>query len=153
MMGSLAPERRTSLAGFSNVLMAEKSSACYIPSTLKNYITMGKFFSAEPTFCGMTGMMYYLPAVGGWGVVGFGAGFVLRKIGKFLLVLAGIYVATLLYLNQKGIIIITTNVDSFTRNMVSLLATRITALWTATAVSVPVLGAFTLGAVLGFRRK
>jgi len=101
----------------------------------------------------MPSIVTYLPTVGGWGIVGFGFGFALRKIGKYLVVFAGVYAATLLYLDQKGIIAIKTDLGSFTRDLSNLLATKLSALWTATAISLPVIGAFAVGALLGFRKS
>jgi len=104
----------------------------------------------------MPSIVTYLPTVGGWGIVGFGVGFALRKIGKYLVVFAGVYAATLLYLDhldQKGIIAIKTDLGSFTKDLSNLLATKLSALWTATAISLPVIGAFAVGALLGFRKS
>ena len=101
----------------------------------------------------MPSIVTYLPTVGGWGIVGFGVGFALRKIGKYLVVFAGVYAATLLYLDQKGIIAIKTDLGSFTKDLSNLLATKLSALWTATAISVPVIGAFAVGALIGFKKS
>ncbi len=100
----------------------------------------------------MSTVMSYLPIVGGWGIVGFGVGFAVKRIGKFLLVVAGAYLATLLYLNHSGFITINTDLGTLADRFAEFLTQRVGSFWTTAAVSIPVLGAFAAGMFLGARR-
>ena len=94
----------------------------------------------------------YLPEMSGWGVVGFAVGFVAKKIIKFLLILVGIYFATLFYLQQQGWITINRGLEGSVDSLGEVLLERAGAFWTAAAVSLPLVGAFGAGAYLGFRK-
>ena len=94
----------------------------------------------------------YLPEMGGWGLVGFAVGFVAKKIIKWILILVGIYFATLLYLQQQGWITINQGLDTSIDGIAKILYQRADAFWAAAAVSLPVVGAFGVGAYLGFRK-
>lgn len=99
-----------------------------------------------------TNALSMLPEVGGWGLVGFAVGFVVKKMIKWLLILVGVYFGTLLFLQQKGWITINRGLDTSIDGMAELLYQRADAFWAATAVSLPVVGAFGAGAYLGFRK-
>jgi len=94
----------------------------------------------------------YLPEMSGWGVVGFAVGFVAKKLIKILLILVGIYFATLFYLQQQGWITINQGLEGSVDSMADMLLERAGTFWTAAAVSLPLIGAFGAGAYLGFRK-
>jgi uncharacterized membrane protein (Fun14 family) len=93
-----------------------------------------------------------LPMMSGWGVVGFAVGFVTKKMLKILLIFAGVYFATLLYLQQQGWITINEGLETSVDGLGTFVYQRATDLWTVTMVSLPVLGAFGVGAILGFKK-
>ncbi len=84
--------------------------------------------------------------------MGFAVGFVAKKILKYLLIAIGIYLASLLYLQQKGWLTIRGDVDGWFQGLTSLLNERTGSLWATAGVSLPVMGAFAAGAYLGFSR-
>ena len=94
----------------------------------------------------------YLPELSGWGVVGFAVGFVAKKLLKFLLIIVGVYFASLLYLQQQGWITINQGVEGSVDSLARLIYERVGALYAAIAVSLPLVGAFGIGAYLGFRK-
>lgn len=94
----------------------------------------------------------YIPTMSGWGIVGFAVGFVAKKLVKYLLILAGIYFATLIYLQQQGWITINKGIEGSLNGLISLLYERASGVWSAASVSLPMFGAFGAGAYLGFRK-
>jgi len=99
-----------------------------------------------------TDIVSYIPTLSGWGIVGFAVGFVAKKIVKYLLILTGLYFATLIYLQQQGWISINRNIGGSVNGLIAVLYERITGLWSAASVSLPMFGAFGAGAYLGFRK-
>lgn len=93
-----------------------------------------------------------LPAMSGWGVVGFAVGFVAKKIMKYLIILAGVYFATLIYLQYEGWITINQGIEGSVDNIATLLYEQAGTVWTVVALSLPLFGAFGAGAFLGFRK-
>jgi uncharacterized membrane protein (Fun14 family) len=94
----------------------------------------------------------YLPELSGWGVVGFAVGFVAKKLLKIILIAVGIYFATLLYLQQQGLITINDGLEGSLDSLAGVLFDRAGAFWATAAISLPLVGAFGVGAYLGFRK-
>jgi len=94
----------------------------------------------------------YLPAIGGWGIVGFGVGFVAKKLFKYLLIVVGIYFGSLLYLQHRGWVSINEGFQGFVEDLGPQLVEQAEAVWSSAAFSLPVFGAFGAGAYLGFRK-
>jgi hypothetical protein len=59
---------------------------------------------------------------------------------------------TLLYLQQQGWITINEGLETSVDGLGTFVYQRATDLWTVTMVSLPVLGAFGVGAILGFKK-
>ncbi len=93
-----------------------------------------------------------LPVLGGWGVVGFAFGFVVKKILKFILIFVGVYVASLLYLQQAGWITFNGSPERLVNSITSFLAREGGKLWAGAGASLALVGAFGVGASLGFAK-
>lgn len=100
----------------------------------------------------MSALMSYIPMLGGGAIAGFSVAFVVRKLGKYLLILAGVYLASLVYLHYKGWITINASLAQAVKTLSDLVTTKLSVGWAAAAISLPVLGAFLAGAYLGATR-
>ena len=100
----------------------------------------------------MSTAMTYIPLLGSGAVVGLGVGFVVKKLGKILLILAGVYFASLVGLHYEGLITINSDLGSAVGGIASFFAQKVGTGWAAAAVSIPLLGAFAGGLYLGFSR-
>jgi uncharacterized membrane protein (Fun14 family) len=100
----------------------------------------------------MSTALSYIPLLGSGAVIGFGIGFVAKRLGKYLLILGGIYFASLLILHYQGLITIHNNLGSTLSGTVDFFTQKIGTGLTAAAVTIPLLGAFAVGLYLGVRR-
>jgi len=100
----------------------------------------------------MSTALTYIPLLGSGAVVGFGIGFVAKRLGKYLLILGGIYFVSLLALHYQGLITIHNNLGSTLSGIADFFTQRIGTGLTAAAVSLPLIGAFAVGLYLGVRR-
>ncbi len=97
-------------------------------------------------------MFSHLPSIGGWGIIGFATGFVAKKLMKYLLIVMGIYCASLIYLQQQGFVEINRDLGRSADEIVALLFQQVESYWSTAVVSLSVFGAFGAGAYLGFRK-
>ncbi len=111
----------------------------------KDYYVLPAFFEPMPLDIASS-----LPIVGGWGVVGFAFGFVVKKILKYLLIFVGIYVASLLYLQHAGWITFNGSPEGLVDGFAGFLTREGAKVWAAVGASLPLMGAFGVGASLGF---
>ena len=100
----------------------------------------------------MSTALSYIPLLGSGAVIGFGIGFVAKRLGKYLLILGSIYVVSLLALHYQGLITIHNNLGSTLSGTVDFFTQKIGANLTAAAVAIPLFGAFAVGLYLGIRR-
>ncbi len=100
----------------------------------------------------MSTAMTYIPLLGSGAVVGLGVGFVARKLGKILLIFAGVYFASLVALHYQGLITINNNLGATFGSIADFFAQKVGTGWAAAAVSLPIFGAFAAGLYLGFSR-
>ena len=84
--------------------------------------------------------------------MGFAFGFVVKKILKYLLIFVGIYVASLLYLQHAGWITFNGSPEGLVNGLVGFLTREGGKLWSAVGTSLPLMGAFGVGASLGFAK-
>ena len=100
----------------------------------------------------MSTVFSYIPLLGSGAVIGFGIGFVAKRLGKYLLIIGGIYFAGLLVLHYQGLITIHNNLGSTLSGITDFFTQKIGTGLTAAAVSIPLLGAFAVGLYIGIRR-
>jgi uncharacterized membrane protein (Fun14 family) len=100
----------------------------------------------------MPTVLSYIPIVSSGAVLGLGVGFAAKKIGKYLVIVAGAYFATLLTLQYLGWITINRSLGGTVNSIVDFLTQRIGTAWAAATVALPVVGAFAAGLFLGIRR-
>ena len=88
---------------------------------------------------------------GAGGIGGFIVGFAIKKISKLLAILAGIFIAFLLYLATQGIIAV--NYEALWNALESFLAfAKESAIWLIGFISLlPFMGSFIAGLILGFK--
>ena len=100
----------------------------------------------------MSTVLSYIPILGSGAVIGFGIGFVAKRLGKYLLIFGAIYFVSLLALHYQGLITIHNNLGSTLSGISEFFTQRVGTGLTAAAVSIPLLGAFAVGLYLGVRR-
>lgn len=101
----------------------------------------------------MSAVMSYLPVMSGGAILGFGVGLAAKKIGKYLLMFAGVYFASLIYLQYQGLITINSNLGDSVNGIVGFFGQRIDTVWAAAAISLPAIGAFAAGLYFGTRKS
>ena len=100
----------------------------------------------------MSTAITYIPLLGSGAVVGLGVGFVVKKLGKILLIFAGLYFVSLLALHHQGLITIHSDLGATFGSIAGFFAQKVGTGWAAAAVSLPLLGAFAGGLYLGLSR-
>jgi uncharacterized membrane protein (Fun14 family) len=95
------------------------------------------------------GFSPFLTTFGFGGLVGFLIGFVIKKIFKILAVVAGIFLAALMYLEQQGIVNI--NWDKLNVAYHGVLST-VTVLPVTTNLGIPLTGSMATGFAIGFMK-
>jgi len=90
--------------------------------------------------------------LGGGAIAGFSAAFVIKRLGKYLLVVVGVYFASLLYLHHEGWITINATFSEMVNYVSDLVTAQLSLGRALLAVSLPILGAFLAGAYIGATR-
>ena len=127
------------------------NSNIYSPFVQKRYRELRNIINQVLRFRDMLSQLFEgvsYGSIGMWAMAGFATGFVAKKIGKYLMIAAGLYVASLLYLQDHGFITINRSLGSLFGGIVSAASSRADAVWAA-ATALPVVGAFGAGAYVG----
>lgn len=91
--------------------------------------------------------------IGVGGILGFSTGYAIKKIAKFLLLVLGIFMAILLYLDYSGII--TINYDRLVEvvySIIQLASSKAAGLQEYIKSQIPFAASFTAGLILGLKK-
>jgi len=91
--------------------------------------------------------------IGVGGILGFSTGYAIKKIAKFLLLVVGVFMAILLYLDYSGIITINYNrLAEVSYNIIQIISSKASGLQEYIKSQIPFAASYTAGLILGLKK-